>query len=326
MIYKLNWIKIKIDTSKPGIGYISEIFEDCGVESLEIEDNEEFSEILEQTRSQWDFVEDELYQEKIKACSVSAYLADNSSGKETLKLIKSKIDRARQKDKNKIYGSLEIFITLLNEEDWAENWKKYFKPIAAGENILICPEWEDVPEEYKSRTVFKVNPGMSFGTGTHETTRLCAAALEKYIKRGDLILDLGCGSGILSIIALLLGAGFAAAADIDENSARIAMDNARENNISPENYKVYTGNLLKDKKLLEKLRGKYNIILMNIIPDVIMPLLPAVKDFLAEGGVCILSGIIGKYLPDVLSACESAGFNIIAKSSENDWQCAVIGL
>jgi ribosomal protein L11 methyltransferase len=123
---------------------------------------------------------------------------------------------------------------------------------------------------------------------------------------------------------MLLGAGFAAAADIDENSVRIAQDNARANNIALENYKAYAGNLLKDKKLLENLRNKYNIILMNIIPDVIIPLLPAVKDLLAEGGVCILSGIIKKYLPDIENACEANGFSIIGRTSENDWQCAAV--
>jgi ribosomal protein L11 methyltransferase len=173
----MEWIKIKVNTSKPGIDFVSGIFEGCGVLSLEIEDNEEFLEVLEQTRPQWDFVEDGLYQEKIKACTVSAYLANNDSGKALLRLIESKINQARLEDINKRYGSLEILIAVLNEEDWAENWKKYFKPIPVGENILICPEWEDVPEEYKSRVVFKIDPGMSFGTGSHETSRLCAAAL-----------------------------------------------------------------------------------------------------------------------------------------------------
>jgi ribosomal protein L11 methyltransferase len=321
----MEWIKVKIDTTKSGIDFVSGIFEEFGIDSLEIEDNEEFLQVLELTRFQWNYIEDDLYQQKIKACTVAAYLANNTSGKETLKLIERKITQVKLADKNKKYGSLEIFISVLNDEDWAENWKQYFKPIAVGENILVCPEWEDVPEEYKSRIVFKIDPCMCFGTGTHETTRLCAAALEKYIERGDLILDLGCGSGILFIIALLLGARFAVAADIDENSARISRDNAKINDIAPENYKVYTGNLLKDKKLVESIaEDKYNIILMNIVPDVIIPLLPVAKDLVADGGVCILSGIIGKYLPDIECACESAGFKIIDKTDENDWQCVVV--
>ena len=320
----MEWIKVKIDTSKPGIDFVSQIFEDCGILSLEIEDNEEFLQILEQkTRLQWDFVEDELYHEKSKACSVAAYLTNDKSGRATLDLIESRISQAKQANKN--YGSLAISIAILDEEDWAENWKKYFKPIPVGKNILICPEWEEVPEEYKSRVIFKIDPGMCFGTGTHETTRLCAAALEKYITQGDLILDLGCGSGILSIIALLLGAKSAAAVDIDDNSVRIAQNNARANKIAPGNYKVYAGNLLEQTRSARPyMDGRYNIILMNIIPDVIIPLLPVVKNLLAEGGACILSGIIGKYLPDVERACKSHGFKITDITSENDWQCAVI--
>ena len=309
----MDWIKIKIETTKKNIDSVTDIFEQAGISSLEIEDNEEFLEILEQTKAQWDFVDDALYEEKSKACSVSGYVTDTPEGRKTLEFIKSKTN-------------LEIFIAIINEEDWAENWKKYFKPLPVGENILICPVWEEIPEEYKSRNIFKIDPGMSFGTGSHETTRLCVAALEKYINCGGLVLDLGCGSGILSIIAMILGAKSAIAVDIDENCVRIASDNAKTNNVSLEDYKVYAGNLLTDKKLRDKLAAqKYNLVLMNIIPDVIIPLLPFAKDLLEDNGVAVLSGIIGRYLPDIESAAESCGLKIIEKSSENDWQCVVVG-
>jgi len=322
----MQWIKVKIDTNKPGIEVVSQIFEDCGILSLEIEDNVEFLQVLEQTRSQWDFVEDELYREKSKACTVAAYLTDDENGKSTLKLIESKISQTRQNNANE-YGTLDIFTATLDEEDWAESWKKYFVPIPVGENILICPAWEDVPDEYKSRVVFKIDPGMSFGTGTHETTRLCAAALEKYVDATTAVLDLGCGSGILSIIALLLGADNAVAVDIDENSARIARENAALNDIAQESYQVHAGDLLKNKTLMATLQEKqYDLVLMNIISDVIIPLLPVVKELLSNRGVCVLSGIIGKYLQDVEDACEANGFEIVKHTSENDWQCVVVKL
>ena len=329
----MNWIKIKVATIKKGIDFVSDVFEQCGISSLEIEDNEEFLEILEQTRPQWDFVEESLYEEKSKACSVSAYVADNSSGRETLELIQNKINEfknppcaSRFPPFNKGGEIGDIFVATVNEEDWAESWKKYFKPIPVGKNILICPVWEDVPEEYKSRVVFKIDPGMSFGTGTHETTRLCVAALEKYVTHDSpVVLDLGCGSGILSIISMILGAKAAIAVDIDENCVRIAEENARTNNIKIANYKVYAGNLLTDKKLRDKIsEQKYDLILMNIIPDVIIPLLPFVKDLLADNGVAVLSGIIGKYLGDIETAVKTCGFQIIENTSENDWQCVVI--
>ena len=322
----MNWIKIKIVTTQKGLDTASDIFESAGLSSLEIEDGEEFLEILEQQKPHWDFIDDSLYEEKSKACSVSAYVADTDTGKKILESIEHETNRARISDVDKICGSLEIFVTVINEEDWAENWKKYFKPIPVGKNILICPVWEKVPEEYKWRVVFKIDPGMSFGTGTHETTRLCVVALEKYINRDDFVLDLGCGSGILSIISMMLGAKFAVAADIDENCVRIAEDNATINHVSLENYKVYAGNVLTDIKLRNKISGqKYNLVLMNIIPDVIIPLLPFVKDLLADNGIAILSGIISRYLIDIENAVQSSGLKIIDKSSENDWQCVVVG-
>ncbi|MCL2774584.1 MAG: 50S ribosomal protein L11 methyltransferase [Oscillospiraceae bacterium] len=321
----MEWIKIKVSTTKKGLDVVADVFDKAGISSVEIEDSEEFLEILEQTKPQWDFVEESLYEEKIKACSVSGYTANNTGGNDTLNIIGEKINSLKLSDSGKIYGSLEMFISLIDEEDWAENWKKYFKPIPVGENVLICPVWEEIPEEYKSRTVFKIDPGMSFGTGTHETTRLCVCALEKHIKHDDTVLDLGSGSGILSIISLLLGAEFARAVDIDENCVRIAGENAKTNNISPEKYEVYSGNLLTDKKLIPQINGvKYNIILMNIIPDVIIPLLPLVKELLAENGVAILSGIIAKYLEDIENAVILNGLQIVEKTSENDWQCVVI--
>ena len=322
----MNWIKIKISTTKKGLDFVSDIFEEAGIQSLEIEDNEEFLRILDQTKEQWDFVEDSLYEEKSKACSVSGYVAENSSGKVALELIEKKINAAKSDLNNKIYGSLDIFIAVIDEEDWAENWKKYFKPIPVGKNILICPVWEDIPEEYKERSIFKIDPGMSFGTGSHETTRLCVEALEKHIKHGDMILDLGCGSGILSIIAMILNAHSATAVDIDENCVRIAAENAETNNIEAQKYKVYAGNLATDQKLKNKIAVfKYDVVLMNIVPNVIIPLLPFVNEVLTNGGVAILSGIIGKYLQDIEQAVtDCKKLKIIDRSSENDWQCVVV--
>ena len=320
----MNWLKIRIGVLKPGIDFVSDIFEQAGISSLEIEDNEEFLETLEQTKAGWNFIEDELFQEKSEACSVSGYVTDNQNGRKTLDFIENEINNYKKNTDINNYGSLDIFVSAINEDDWAHSWKKYFKPIPVGENILICPVWEEIPEEYKSRHIFKIDPGMSFGTGTHETTRLCVAALEKYIKRGDSVLDIGCGSGILSITAMILGAESAVAVDIDENCVRIAGDNAKTNFIT-QNYKVYAGDLLTDKKLREKIsKAKYNIILMNIVPGVIIPLLPLVKNLLAQGGTAILSGIIGIYSEDIENAVESYGLKIIGETSENDWRCVIV--
>ena len=320
------WIKIKIETAPEGIDIVSAIFEEAGLVSLEIEDSREFLEVLESTKERWDFVDDALYEEKSKACSVAAYVTDTDTGRYTIDLIKSKVAAAKVSDTDKVYGSLEVCVATIDEEDWAESWKKYYKPIPVGKNILICPLWEAVPKKYNTRTVFKIEPGMSFGTGTHETTRLCIAALERHIKCGDSVLDLGCGSGILSIIAALLGAKSAVAADIDENCAKIAEQNAKINEIQ-DKYSVYAGDVLKNGKLQSELKKKkYELVLANIVPNVIIALLPFIKEVLAEGGIAILSGIIGIYLPDVEAAVKSCGFKILEVSEENDWHCVEVSL
>ena len=306
-----TWIKIKIETSPEGLDEAAALFEGAGLSSLEIEDSREFLEVLEQTKGRWDYVDGALYDEKSRACSASAYVPNTKAGSATLEAIK---DRAR--------GRFEVLSGVVDEEDWAETWKQYFVPIAVGDNILICPVWEGVPKCYETRTVFKVDPGMTFGTGTHESTRLCVAALERHVGPGSVVLDLGCGSGILSIVACLLGAAEAAAADIDENCVRVAGDNAKTNGVPEEKYRVYAGDLLNDGKLRAALAEKtYDLVLVNIVSDVIIRLLPYVGDVLKKGGVAILSGIIGAYLPEVEAAAKSLGFSVVNITEENDWQC-----
>ena len=322
-----KWLKIKIITSNKGIERVSEILDEIGLSSLEIEDNEEFVEILEKNKAlwQWTYIDEELYQEKIKACSVSVYIAENQNAAAICNIIADKIAELKESDKTKSCGSLEIFMTELDEEDWAENWKKYFKPLPVGKNILICPVWENVPVEYKDRVIFKIDPGMSFGTGSHESTRLCIQSLEKYLSRDNAVVDLGCGSGILSIIALLLGAKTAYAVDIDENCVSIAENNAKINGVDLKDYTVYAGNLLNDKKLIAALnQNKYDIVLMNIVPDVIIPLLPVAKNMLTENGKAILSGIIERYVADIENAIRQNNLKIVDTISENDWVCITV--
>ena len=324
-----KWLKLKIITSNKGIDPVSEILDELGFSALEIEDNEEFVEIFEKNKSQWQWllIDEALYEEKIKACSVAIYIAANQNAKKTCDIIADKIGKLKESDKSKIYGPLEILTTELDEEDWAENWKKYFKPLPVGKNILICPVWEAVPLEYKDRVIFKIDPGMSFGTGTHETTRLCIESLEKYFAAGNdnIVLDLGCGSGILSIISLLLGAKAAYAVDIDENCVPISKNNASINGVDLKNYSVYAGNILSDKNLIAELsQNKYDIILINIVPDVIIPLLPVAKNLVAPNGKIMLSGIIERYAPDVEKAIAANNLKIVDTISENDWVCITV--
>lgn len=210
----------------------------------------------------------------------------------------------------------------MREEDWANGWKKYFRPLPVGEKVLICPAWEPVPPEAAGRTVFLVDPGMTFGTGTHESTRLCIRAEAKSLKAGADVLDVGCGSGILSVIALELGARSALALDIDPNSRRIAHQNAARNGVDDRRYTVLTGDILTDPALRERVQTRrYGLVLSNIVADVILRLAPMVPGLLAPGGTFICSGIIDERAGEVAEGLAKYGLAVRERQQENGWVC-----
>lgn len=204
----------------------------------------------------------------------------------------------------------------VSEADWANNWKKYFKPLPVGEKILICPSWEttDNPE---NRAILSIDPGMAFGTGGHDTTRLVLETLEKYITDGCDFLDVGCGSGILSIAACLLGAGRALGIDIDALAVKTAIENGELNDLTAPKYEIRLGDLAKD------VDGKYPVIAANIVADAIIMLSPAIPNLLAEDGVYIVSGIIDTREQDVLAALDNCGFTVVERREHGGWLCLV---
>ncbi len=208
----------------------------------------------------------------------------------------------------------EIDTQSCKQEDWLNNWKKYFKPIEVGEKLLIRPTWED-EFDAKGRAVLHLEPGLAFGTGTHETTRLCMEFLEKYLKTGDTVLDMGCGSGILSVAALLLGAKNAVGVDIDPLAVKTAVENAKINSVEDKFEGVY-GNLT------EKVSGKFNVLLANIVADVVILLSENATDFMCEDSYYIISGIIDSRENDVLTAIETK-FEIIDRKEERGWVAMV---
>ena len=210
----------------------------------------------------------------------------------------------------------EVVSHTVNEEDWANNWKKYFKPLPVGEKILICPSWEqtDNPE---GRAVLSIDPGMAFGTGGHDTTRLVLETLEKYVTAGCDFLDVGCGSGILSIAACLLGAGRALGIDIDALAVKTAIENGVLNGLTAPKYDIRLGDLAKD------VDGKFPVIAANIVADAIIMLSPAIPALLAEDGVYIVSGIIDTREQDVLDALDTCGFTVVERREHGGWLCMV---
>ncbi|MDP4119576.1 MAG: 50S ribosomal protein L11 methyltransferase [Bacillota bacterium] len=200
------------------------------------------------------------------------------------------------------------------ESDWINNWKQYFNPMKIGEKLLIRPVWRD-DFDPKGRAVLNIDPGLAFGTGTHETTRLCMQALEKIIRPDDIVLDVGTGSGILSVAALLLGAKSAIGVDIDELAVKTANENAKLNNVS-DRFTAVSGNLT------DKINGKYRVILSNIVADAIISLSENIETFMEPDAVWIVSGIIDTRRNDVLNAVKGK-FKIDSEYSENGWICFV---
>lgn len=319
----MDWIKVSIYTTSEGIEPLSGRLYQLGITGLEIEDEKDFKDFLENNKQYWDYVDDDLIKEKEGETEVIAYVSDNAAGHEMLMAIRNTVAELKQLDEDGEFGRLEIEINNMCEEDWANNWKKYFHPLNVGEKILIKPEWEET-ENPEGRVVFSVNPGMSFGTGSHYTTQLCIENLEKFINNDTKVLDLGCGSGILSIISLLLGAESAFAVDIDPNAVDIAYQNAERNNIDKSKYTVKAGDIITNTALQEEIaKDKYDVVVANIVADVIIALAPKAKEYMKDGGVFITSGIIEDRIDDVKEALEKCGFKIESIKQRKDWASIV---
>lgn len=315
----MDWLQIAIYTTSDGIETVSGRLYQLGITGIEIEDEKDFFDFLEENKSSWDYVDDELIEQKKSETCVKVYVTDNASGHEMLTSIKTSLAELKEYDKDKLYGRLEVSLGNLSEEDWANNWKKYFHPMEVGNKILIQPEWEEYTKE-TDRVIFKINPGMTFGTGSHFTTQLCIEELENYITDGCSVLDLGCGSGILSIISLMLGAKVAYAVDIDPNAVHIAYENATRNNVDTSTYHVMSGNILTDEVLSNKLCEKqYDVVIANIVADVIIGLTPMAKKCVKKDGVFIVSGIIEDRIDDVKATLEQYGFDVVCTNRRADW-------
>lgn len=311
----MNWIQLKIITTTNGIDPISAVLYDMGITGIEISDKDDFKEFLENNRKYWDYVDEELEKLKTADSAITVYFGDDEEGKAQLDEARIRLDEL-SKSTDAFWLSLET--TEVKDEDWSENWKQYFKPLEIGERVLIVPEWEEVPET--DRVKFVINPGHSFGTGSHESTRMCIEEIEKNLKEGASVLDLGCGSGILSVIALLLGAKEATAVDIDPMAVETAYSNLALNNLPKEIYQGFAGDITTDKDLCEKLsQNKCDIVLANIVADVIISLAGYVKDFLKPDGVFICSGIIIERKDEVKDALKKAGLVIKEERTMGEW-------
>ena len=286
-----------------------------GIDGLVIEDERDFRRFLEQNQQYWDYVDEELDRSMTGKCRITFYAEENEAG--FGQVAAARIALARLKEEHPEYAPLLMTMDGIEDADWENNWKAFYKPMEIGERLLVIPDWEEA--DPRDRVALRMNPGLTFGTGSHATTRLCLTALEKTVRPGMRVLDLGCGSGILSIAALLLGAESAFACDIDENAVGVAYENAALNGIGKDRYTVRAGDILSDAGLQREMGGDYDVVVANIVSDVIIALAPAARRLMREGGYFLTSGIIDSRAEEVRAALSAAGFTVEEANAGEGW-------
>ena len=299
----MRYIEVTVNTPAKEIDRRCEEMTAMGVGGFVIENEEDFRDFLEHNHAYWDYVDADLEQKYAGISRIKCYLTDDEEGQNTLRQIRA------------AYG--EIQASFVEDSDWENNWREYYKPIEVGEKLVVVPEWEEIPAD--GRIPLRLDPGLIFGTGSHATTRLCLAAMEPFVNADTRVLDLGCGSGILGIGALVLGAKSCLGCDIDPKAPDVVRSNGALNGIGPERLSACAGDILSDASLRRSFGSGYDLVLSNIVSDVIIPLSRYVRDFLAPGGIWISSGIIEGRQDEVRAAIEQAGFTVLEHRQEEEW-------
>ena len=299
----MRYIEVIIDTPAEEIDRRCEEMSAMGVGGFVIENEADFQDFLENNHQYWDYVDDELEQKFSGVSRIKCYLTDDEEGGRALRAIR------------KAYG--DVSVSMVEDSDWENNWREYYKPIEVGEKLVVVPEWEPIPED--GRIALRLDPGLIFGTGSHATTRMCLAALERYVNADTRVLDLGCGSGILGIGALVLGAKSCLGCDIDPKAPDVVLSNAALNGIGSDRLSACAGDVITDASLRRGFGTGYDLVLANIVSDVIIPLSAHVPGFLAPEGVFITSGIIEGRQDEVRAAIERAGLRVIEHRCEEEW-------
>ena len=304
----MAWLEITIDTAAEKINSVVTVLTAKGFSDLVIEDQEEFETFLEENRAYWDYI-DETLQEKLQGLShIKLYLEDtDKSGMERLEKAVAEL-------------KLPMTVAPLAETNWEESWKDNYPPQEVGESIVVLPYW--LADEETDRLKVILDPGLTFGTGAHPSTQMVMEKMEEVVQPGFKCLDLGSGSGILSIAALRLGAEKAIGIDIDPKAEDIARENAAYNGFGSPEFTAMTGNVTEDRQLMDSLAAReYDLVLVNIVADVIIGLSPVLPNFLTEKSHLICSGILDVRLPDVLEALETCGLTVTNVKEKEDWRC-----
>ena len=300
-----DWIEVKISVNAVDVDRAGDIASMVVPYGIYIEDYRELE------KEAWeiahiDLIDEELLQKDRSKALVHVYISPEENPNEAVAFLRERYSAEGIAN--------EIILNQCKNEDWENNWKQYFHPMPVGEKLLIRPTWED-EFDAGDRKVLNIEPGLAFGTGSHETTKLCLETLEKHISKGKTVLDIGCGSGILSIAALLLGAEKAVGVDIDALAVKTAIENGEVNNLRQPELTVLQGNLT------DKVSGKFDVVVANIVADVIIMFCKDVADFMKDDALFITSGIIDTREQDVIDAFDKYGFEIQARHTKNGWVC-----
>lgn len=314
----MNWTEVNIYTATEGIEILCASLMDIGIKGFVVQDSEDFKEFLENKDGKWDYIEEDLLNLSNAETCVTVYLPDNSQGMEMMLSLRSMLKKMKENDSENIFGRLEAESSQVKEEDWANNWKQYFKPLKIGNTLLVKPSWESYNDE-DERIILEIDPASSFGTGQHNTTKLCLELLENSIMKDDKILDLGCGSGILSIGAMLMGAGEATAVDIEQNAVETAIENAEKNHIPKEKYKAYCGDVISNAELCYEIGDSYDLITANIVADVLIAMSDIFRKKIKDNGILIISGIITERKDEVINSVVKSGFEVVDEAEGEGW-------
>ena len=308
----MTWVEVQIKTSSEFEEIVTNIMYDLGVTGLAIEDPRDILE-FERTEGDWDYIDPDLLDLDSDNIIIKAYFPEGEDLIDKIEQVRDNIERNPMEKYGHSFG--EVTILEVYEKDWAEAWKKYYKPLKVGEKIVIKPTWEEY-EKNDDDIIIELDPGMAFGTGTHETTILCIRALEKYVKKGDVVYDIGCGSGILSIVAAKLGAKKVIGVDLDNVCVKVSNENIKLNEVDSI-VNIKKGNLL------DVIERKANIIVSNIIAEVIVDMVPSLKDYLHNDGIFIASGIILEKVKMVEDMLIKQGFKILEINQIEEWASIV---
>jgi len=312
----MNYLEFTIHTAPGRIEDTAAALTAGGFADLVLEDQGEFESFLEENRACWDYIDEEL-QEKLQGLScIKLYLEDTDTASRCK--LEKLLESLRQRGD---LGKLETTVTTLGQTNWEDSWKENYPPQPVGEKLLVLPYWLS-DNALDGRLPVILDPGLTFGTGAHPSTQMVMETMEEILIPGAACLDLGSGSGILSIAALRLGAKSAIGVDIDPKAEGIARENAAYNGFADPEFTAYTGNVTADKKLMDRLSQKqYDVVLVNIVADVIISLAPVLPGFMTEHTTLICSGILDTRLADVKTALEQAGLTVTGTKAKEEWRC-----